>query len=66
MYVNNELFSRGFVTRYIQYNNIDINCTDDYIINIMDNDINMVALKSKQYLVINKSDYVVKTVNEDK
>ena len=66
MYVNNELFSRGFVTRYIKYNNIDINCTDDYIINIMDNDINMVALKSKQYLVINKSDYVVKTVNDDK
>ena len=65
MYVNNELFSRGFVTRYIKYNNIDINCTGDYIINIMDNDINMITLKSNQYLVINKRDYVVKTINKD-
>ena len=65
MFVNNELFSRGFVTRYIKYNNIDINCNDDYIINIMDNDINMVTLKSNQYLVINKSNYVVKTINTD-
>ena len=65
MFVNNELFSRGFVTRYIKYNNIDIKCNDDYIINIMDNDINMVTLKSNQYLVINKSDYVVKTINTD-
>ena len=40
--------------------NIDINCNDDYIINIMDNDINMVTLKSNQYLVINKNNYVVK------
>jgi hypothetical protein len=65
MYVNNELFSRGFVTRYIKYNNIDINYNDDYIIHIMDMDINMVELKSNQYLVINKSDYVVKTINKD-
>ena len=65
MYVNNELFSRGFVTRYVKYNNIDINFTNDYIINIMDNDINMITLKSNQYLVINKTDYVVKTINKD-
>jgi len=65
MYVNNELFSRGFITRYIKYNNIDINCTGDYIINIMDNDINMVTLNSNQYLVINKTDYLIKTINKD-
>ena len=65
MYVNNELFSRGFVTRYIKYNNIDIKCNDDYIIDIMDDDINMIKLKSNQYLVINKSNYVIKTIITD-
>jgi len=65
MYVNNELFSRGFVIRYIKYNNIDIKCNDNYIIDIMDNDINIFTLKSNQYLVINKSNYVVKTLIKD-
>ena len=31
----------------------------------MDNEINMITLKSNQYLVINKTDYVVKTINKD-
>jgi len=65
MYVNNELLSRGFITRYIKYNNIDIILNDDYSINIMDNDINMVTLKSNQYLVINKDDYDIKTMNNN-
>jgi len=66
MYINNELFSQGFITRYIKYNNIDIELNNDYIIDIMDDCINMIKLKSNQYLVINKNDYTVKTINTNK
>jgi hypothetical protein len=63
MYVNNELFSTAFIHRYIKYNNIDAICNNNYVINIMDNDINMFVLKPNQYLVLNKTDYTVKTIN---
>ena len=66
MYVNNELFSQGFITRYIKYNNIDIELNNDYIIDIMDDCINMIKLKYNQYLVINKNDYTIKTINTNK
>ena len=39
--------------------------TDD-IIDIMDDNINMIKLKSNQYLVINKNDYAIKTINTNK
>ena len=67
MYVNNELFSTGFIQRYLKYNNIEVSCNTNYIINIMDNDINMFTLKPNQYIILNKTDYTITTIaNTDK
>ena len=62
MYINNELFSTAFLLRYIHYNNIDINLNNNYVLDIMDNDINMIQIKPNEYLVLNNTDYTIKRV----
>ncbi len=64
MYVNNELFSTAFIHRYLKYKNIDVICNNNYIINIMDNNINMFMLKPNQYIVLNKTDYTITNIDE--
>jgi hypothetical protein len=61
MYVNNELFSMTFLKRYFEYNNIDCHLMSDYVLDIMDDNINMIQLKSNQYLLLQEKSYVVKT-----
>lgn len=60
MYVNNELFSKTFLKRYFDYHNIDIRFTNEYVIDIMDSNINMFKLQSGDYIVLNQKDYAVK------
>lgn len=61
MYVNNELFSTAFLERYFRYNNIDCNLSHDYIVDIMDNDINTFQLKAGEYILLDERKYHVKT-----
>lgn len=64
MYVNNELFSTAFLLRYIKYNNITtmLDLKDEYVIDIMDNNINMIKLKFNEYIILNETDYTIKRV----
>jgi len=61
MYVNNELFSTAFLERYLRYNNIDCNLSHDYVVDIMDNDINTFQLKAREYILLDERKYHVKT-----
>jgi len=60
MYVNNELFSKTFLKRYFDYHNVDIQFTNEYVVDIMDSNINMFKLKPGDYIVLNQKDYAIK------
>ena len=60
MYVNNELFSKTFLKRYFDYHNVDIRFTNEYVVDIMDSNINMFKLKPGDYIVLNHKDYAIK------
>ena len=60
MHVNNELFSKTFLKRYFDYHNIDICFTNEYVVDIMDSNINMFKLKPGDYIVLNQKDYAIK------
>ena len=60
MYVNNELFSKTFLKRYFDYHNVDIRFTNEYIVDIMDSNINMFKLRSGDYILLNQKDYAIK------
>jgi hypothetical protein len=60
MYINNELFSKTFLKRYFDYHNVDIQFTNEYVVDIMDSNINMFKLKPGDYIVLNHKDYAIK------
>ena len=62
LYVNNELFSKTFLKRYFDYHNISVQFTNEYIVDIMDNNINMFQLKAGEYIQLNKNHYVIKCI----
>jgi hypothetical protein len=60
LYVNNELFSKTFLKRYFDYHNVDIRFTNEYVVDIMDSNINMFKLKPGDYILLNQKDYAIK------
>lgn len=64
LYVNNELFSKTFLKRYFDYHNIQVHFVNEYVVDIMDNNINMFQLKTGEYIQLNKEDYVIKTTTK--
>ena len=65
LFINNELFSKTFLKRYLHYNNIDVPFTNDYTVNIMDSNINIITIKPDEYMQLNKLDYsIVKNNNQ--
>lgn len=59
LFINNELFSKTFLKRYLDYNNIAVPFTNDYTVNIMDSNINMITIKPDEYMRLNKLDYSI-------
>lgn len=59
LFINNELFSKTFLKRYMDYNNIVVPFTNDYTVNIMDSNINMITIKPDEYMRLNKLDYSI-------
>ena len=59
LFINNELFSKTFLKRYLDYNNIVVPFTNDYTVNIMDSNINMITIKPDEYMRLNKLDYSI-------
>ena len=49
----------------MDYNNIVVPFTNDYTVNIMDSNINMITIKPDEYMRLNKLDYsIVKNNNQ--
>lgn len=59
MYVNNEILSRAFIMRYIKYNNLDCIYDDNYIIDIVDNNIEMNTLHAGDYIILSEDSYLI-------
>jgi hypothetical protein len=58
-YENNEILSSAFIKRYLEYNPTNVAYNHNYKIHIMDNDINMITLTSKDYILLHKDKYEI-------
>lgn len=58
--VGNEILSKSFILRYLEYNTEKTYYDSDYEIHIIDNNINNVILKSTEYILLEKNNYFVK------
>lgn len=59
---NNTILSPLFVRRYLEYQNEAFVFDDNYLLKIMDNNIQTIELTSQQYIVLNNYDYTVETI----
>ena len=55
----NELFTPTFVRRYLDYQEEEFVFDMNYLIKIIDSDINMIELTSNQYIRIDKDKYAI-------
>lgn len=58
-YEENEILSSAFIKRYLEYNPTNVAYNHNYKIHIMDNDINMILLKSNDYILLHKDKYEI-------
>jgi hypothetical protein len=59
MLTNNVLFSPLFVRRMLSFQSTPFVFDMDYVLKIMDSDVNLVELKSNQYIQLNDKGYMV-------
>jgi len=57
----NDLFTPTFVRRWLEYQDEHFIFDMDYLIKIIDSNINMIELNSKQYIQIQKDDYIIES-----
>ncbi len=58
----NEILSKYFVRRCLEYQPKSFIFSDEYKLEIMDSNIKMLELKSDQYVVLGKTDYKIVTI----
>ena len=64
--IGNEILSCTFVKRSLEYSFNINNFDTDYVLKIMDNDLNIFELKSNQYIVLEKDTYkIIQKMKED-
>jgi hypothetical protein len=65
MVVGNRLFDKPF-NRWLLSTEYGIELMDDdeYIVNIIDQDVNMISLSPKEYIEVNKDNYLKKSLEE--
>ena len=59
-YVGNKLFTNDWVKNYCQSNNIDM--PSNYSICFIDNNINTIKIDLEQYIILDKNNYIIKTI----
>ena len=57
--IGNEILSNTFVFRYLQYQTRYCVFSNDYIIKVIDDEINEFTLKSNQYVLLDKNEYKI-------
>jgi len=64
-YENNVILSSAFVFRALEHQNEPYLFDGDYILKIMDSNINTFVLKCNQYLVLEKTEYKIVTIGDN-
>ena len=63
--IGNEILSKAFVLRYLQYQTEHYVYANDYTITVIDDKVNQFTLNSKQYVLLsNKNEYKIITMEE--
>jgi len=62
--IGNEILSKAFVLRYLQYQTQYYVYANDYTITVIDDKVNQFTLNSKQYIILDKNDYKIITKEE--
>jgi hypothetical protein len=57
--IGNEILSNAFIFRYLQYQTRYCVFSNDYIIKVIDDEINEFTLKSNQYVLLDKNEYKI-------
>jgi hypothetical protein len=63
-YANNEILSPFFIKRFLEHQPLNYHFDDDYVVEILDNDIKTIQIKNNQYILIRESTYVVVNMSE--
>jgi len=61
---NNHLLTPLFVKRFLEYQSQSYYFDMDYELNLMDSDLNLFSLNSKQYILLNNEGYTIETTTE--
>lgn len=65
MVVGNRLFDRHFTSWILNIQtDLDIDDDDDYTVHIMDHEVNIITLSPKEYIELNKDNYLKKSLDE--
>ncbi len=62
--IGNEILSKAFVLRYLQYQTQYYVYANDYTITVIDDKVNQITLNSKQYILLDKNEYKIITKEE--
>lgn len=62
--IGNEILSKAFVLRYLQYQTQYYVYANDYTITVIDDKVNQIILNSKQYILLDKNEYKIITKEE--
>ena len=62
--IGNEILSKTFVLRYLQYQTEHYVYANDYTVTVIDDNVNQFTLNSKQYILLDKNEYKIITMEE--
>ena len=62
--IGNKLFTLSWIKNYIENKQMtnEIILNDNYVINFIDHNINQIKIKSDEYIILDKNNYIIKTI----
>ena len=62
--IGNKLFTPSWIINYIEKKQLtnEIILSDNYVINFIDNNINQIKINSDAYIILDKTNYIIKTI----
>lgn len=64
-YDGNEILSKLFIQRYLMHQCLPYIFTDDYLVNIIDSDVNQITLNKNQYILLKPDEYKIVTFGNE-
>ena len=60
--MNNEILSYAFIYKYLLYNHSDFVIDDEYVIYIIDKDLNTIDINHEKYVILKDNGYEIACV----